>query len=323
MSFIASLQALLKKPSSGTAPMRTPTPLRLSQDSALAISITPLILAEAAGALFKSDFPTDHTVVAVGQMKFSGLTWYRVYLSQPEGSFVHLAAKGNDLLETRLYRVYDAIPRANEPAMTQDDWEFWLAGNRNLDQSSLSGIVASSVTSTLMVYGGNPVALGLKIGQKIWLKGTRINDDRPFTILSMSGDYNRVMQVEPAPVDMIVPCTSFSLLAEGDGFIGMPIMPSRDSDGSIPYQRTWEGGNQRVDPYQLTETVRARSGQITTVQHRLMHYGRALTDPTLAEYLMVSATEDEESAGVNLWLGIDLAATDLTVFAAHDAPNWP
>jgi hypothetical protein len=54
-----------------------------------------------------------------------------------------------------------------------------------------------------------------------------------------------------------------------------------------------------------------------------MHYGRALTDPTLAEYLMVSATEDEESAGVNLWLGIDLAATDLTVFAAHDAPNWP
>jgi len=302
--------------------MRTHTPLRLSQTSAVSISITPLILAEDAGALFKSEFPTDHRVVAVGQMRFSGLTWYRAYLSEREGSFIHLAVKGNELLETRLYRVYDAIPRATEPAMTQDDWEFWLAGNRNLDQSSLTGIVANAAASILMVYGGNPVTLGLKVGQKIWLKGTRVNDDRAFTILSMTGDSNRVIQIEPAPADMIVPCTSFSLSAEGDGFIGMPIMPSHDTDGSIPYRRTWDGGDRRVDPYQLTETVTAASGCVTTVQHRLMHYGRALT-ASLAEHLMVSATEDSESAGVNLWLGLDLATADLTVFAANDAPSWP
>jgi hypothetical protein len=70
----------------------------------------------------------------------------------------------------------------------------------------------------------------------------------------------------------------------------------------------------------VTESIRTDTGFMATVRHRMMDYYRDLDDPKLVEYLLVSAVETNEGASVCLWLGIDIAASDLTVFAASDAP---
>jgi hypothetical protein len=236
MSFIALLKAIAAKHLAPGAPkpVRTKTPLRLAQDSAVTISITPMILAEDAGALFKSDLPTDHKIIAVGRYSLFGLDVYHVYLSQSEGAFIHFAIKGNDIIETQLYRQYDELyPVTSGKSDGPDDWMFWLA--------------------------------------------------------------------------------------EADGNIGMPIMESKGSDGFIAYRRTLTG-DQRLDPLIVTETLVDATGYTMTMRHRLMHYSRALTDPKLTEHLLASVVETEAGASVDRWLGIDLATTDLTVFAAADTP---
>jgi len=105
-------------------PLRTKTPLRLSQDSAVAISITPLVLSEAAGAAFKTDIPTDHKIIAVGQYSLFGNAYYRCYLSNLDGGFLHFAMRTWNIAETRLYR-----PMPEITPTTADEWAFWLDDN--------------------------------------------------------------------------------------------------------------------------------------------------------------------------------------------------
>ena len=229
-------------------PVRTPTPMQLSQGSAVTISLTPLILAEAAGALFKSDLPTNQRSAAVGQLSLMGFTFYRVYLTEGDGGFIHFATKGDEIIETRLYRRYpdvngeDVIPSVNRnseaPADQPDSaWEFWLA--------------------------------------------------------------------------------------DADGYIGWPVMQSRIEDGSIPYNRSWGGASaSRLAPYQVVESVVSEAGLTTTLRHRMMHYSRSLTDEKQAEHLLVSAVEGDNVASVVFWLGLDLQPSDLTVYAAADAPEF-
>lgn len=235
--FLQALKILVNKhlTAGDPKPMRTKTPMRLSQDSSVTISITPLILAEIAGALFKNaDLPTTQKIDAVGELAMLGLTYHRCYLSQTEGAFIQFASRGAEILETRLFRMYDSLPREGDPNLTAQDWAFWLA------------------------------------------------DD--------------------------------------DGYIGLPVMQSSDADGGLPYQRTWGGGDQRVNPMMVTERIVGITGYEMFVRHRMMLYSRTLTDPKLAEHLLVSAVETDSGASVNLWLGLDLATNDLTAFAAADAP---
>ena len=218
-------------------PVRTMTPMQLSQGSAMTISMTPLILADAAGALFKSDFPTSQRSAAVGQLSLMGFTFYRVYLTEGDGGFLHFATRGEEIIETRLYRRYadengeDVIPTSTE------DWAFWLA--------------------------------------------------------------------------------------DADGYIGEPVMQSRDVDGGLQYIRSWGGtSTAHLAPYQAVESVVNEAGLTTTLRHRMMHYSRRLTDATLAEHLLVSAVEGDNVASVVFWLGLDLQPSDLTVYAAADAPQF-
>ena len=228
MSFVALMKIIAAKHlgPGEPKPLRTRTPMLLSQDSAVSISITPLVLAEAEGALFKSDLPLEHKISAVGQMSLFGMTLIRAYLSNTDGAFIHFATRGQEILETRLYRPYDEL--------YPDDWAFWLA--------------------------------------------------------------------------------------DADGYIGYPVMQSKDGDGGIQYQRSWSPSPQRIDPAMAIESVVGATGFTTTMRHRMMHYSRALKDSKLAEHLLVSAVETDTAASVNFWLGIDVAASDLTVFAAADAP---
>lgn len=107
-------------------------------------------------------------------------------------------------------------------------------------------------------------------------------------------------------------------LADLDGYIGYPIMQSKDQDGPIQYSRSWNPGNTRVPPLATTECLADMTGT-QAIDHQLMHYTRELDD-SLCEHMLVSAVETNEGMSVNFWLGIDLAITDLTVFPAVDAP---
>lgn len=214
-------------------PPRTRMPMRLSQDSAVTISATPLVINEAAGSLIKSDLPPDHKIVAVGELALYGIQYLRAYLSNSDGAFIQFATRGDKVVETRLYKPYTEVI----PAST-DEWNFWL-GQQN-------------------------------------------------------------------------------------GYIGAPVVQSREEDGLLSYQRTWGQGDQRIDPIIATEQILWADGTRSSLRHSLMHYARTLAaapQQSLAEYLLVSVVETPSGASVNFWLGMDIAEADLTVFPAADAPS--
>jgi hypothetical protein len=97
------------------------------------------------------------------------------------------------------------------------------------------------------------------------------------------------------------------------GMIGCPVMQGKNEDGAIPYQRSWLAGGLRVQPVLATENLLDIDGNNTRFSHTMMHYGRRLND-TVNEYLLASAVETPDSASVNMWLGIDIEVSDLTIY---------
>jgi Protein of unknown function (DUF2491) len=208
-------------------------PLRLSQDSAVTLSMVPVVLAEAAGSLIKSDMPSDHKIVADGEMSVFGIQYLRAYLSNGDGAFIQFAMRGDKVAETRFYKPYaEVIP------VSSDDWAFW-------------------------------------IGQE-------------------------------------------------NGYIGAPMVQSKEEDGLLPYYRTWSQSDRRIDPIIAVEHILDAAGTRSSLRHSMMHYARTLAaapNQSLAEYLLVSVVETPSGASVNFWLGMDIAEADLTVFPAADAPS--
>ena len=229
MSFFSLLSAIAKKKMTPTPSLqRTKAPLRLSQGSAVEISVVPLVLAESAGALFDHDLADRHTVIAVGRYPLFGINFTRAYLSHNAGAYPPSATKGDPLVETRLYRPYsEVIPT------TVDEWSFWLA--------------------------------------------------------------------------------------EEDGYIGYPIMQSKDEDGPKQYARSWSASEARISPVAVTEVILDINENSTVIRHQMMHYSRILEN-TLVEHLLVSAVETGDGMSVNMWLGIDITIPDLSIYPALDAP---
>lgn len=141
-------------------PPKTSTPMAdLNQRSAVAIDSVPIILAEGAKSLVKH-LPERGTVTAVGLMYYGNIEYYRVYLSQSDGCFLHLATKFQNIdpirkiLECRLFQPYhEIIPESATPeearhrmglspetkideAMT---WSFWLLDNPDPNVGGMIG----------------------------------------------------------------------------------------------------------------------------------------------------------------------------------------
>jgi len=116
-------------------------------------------------------------------------------------------------------------------------------------------------------------------------------------------------------------------LDDKDGYIGYGTFQSTDQDGKKQYHRRWSPGDKRIPPIQYTERVINPFGVDTVLQHRMMLYSRSvrgngplgdtvITEATADEYLLVSAVTTDTGSTVNLWLGIDIPAGDLTVYPA-------
>lgn len=103
---------------------------------------------------------------------------------------------------------------------TFDDWieallrGTWAAGV-TLDETDLTSVSATG--STLVFAGGDPVSLGLKVGDVIRFTDLTVtaNNAKNFRITSFGGTSNRTVAVTPSPTAMGTADTSFTVAVQG------------------------------------------------------------------------------------------------------------
>lgn len=103
---------------------------------------------------------------------------------------------------------------------TFDDWieallrGTWEAGVA-LDESDLTSVTATG--STFVFAGGNPVALGLKVGDVIRFSNLAVtaNNAKNFRITGFGGTTNRTVSVTPAPTAIASADTEFDVVVQG------------------------------------------------------------------------------------------------------------
>ena len=99
------------------------------------------------------------------------------------------------------------------------------------------------------------------------------------------------------------------------GLIGWP---SFQIDGPPPivYGRTWLPSNEGIDPVKFTESIRDVNGDVTIVKHEAVEYSRALTPDntnTIVESLLASVSSQNDSASVNIWIGIPINKDSIAI----------
>jgi hypothetical protein len=105
---------------------------------------------------------------------------------------------------------------------TYDDWlasllrGTWAAGT-SLSQSQLTSVAASASAGTFTFGGGDPVALGLRLGDVVRFGTVNASiNGRNFRIVGFGGTTNRTVTVFPKPaVDVASPVTTFTVAVQG------------------------------------------------------------------------------------------------------------
>ena len=225
--------------------IRTPAPLNLTQDSAVAFTGFQLVLAEADGSL-AGKVATEQMVTAVGKQRIFGLDVYHSYLSDGK-SFLRTISRNGTVQELSLFTSKDEII-----PQTQADWEFWL-GSYQRDST----------------------------GE--WLRDSNGN----------------------------------TLIAE-HGLIGWPQFQV-DGEPPIVYTRAWGPGPEGTLPISYNEMISTGlEGGDSMVNHESMEYVRQLGDgPTVStESLLVTMSQCNGEASINIFVGIQIDPKDIKVLAA-------
>lgn len=98
--------------------------------------------------------------------------------------------------------------------------------------------------------------------------------------------------------------------------IGWPLMPlAVEGQGELQFPRHWHAGEQPCEPQTVHETVTDASGVTFRAEHRMMLYGRALSD-SLTEYLLSETIETTEGLVWDRAIGLDVTPDDLSVLTA-------
>jgi hypothetical protein len=89
-----------------------------------------------------------------------------------------------------------------------------------LTEAELTSAAADNATSKFTFGGGDPVALGLRVGDILRFASLSeaLNNARNFTVLSFGGTSNREVTVSPAPADMTAD-TAFTVVRPGKATI--------------------------------------------------------------------------------------------------------
>jgi hypothetical protein len=256
----------------------------MTQRSAVKIEPIPLIMTQTSGSLI-TNISGRNIVTGVGKLRYKGHLFYRIYLSQGEGTFIHLAVQESaplKILECRLYQPYHEIipiyactaeeaaametsPPAEliAPVGTDFDqiWSFWLKDDSDPNVGGMLGCP--------MMPGKNP------------------------EIDEITGEFKIPLDQNPG----IDPATSQPWL----------------------YTRTWVPSNQRIMPTISIETVVDVDGGAAMVNHQMMAYARKLGTTEFFEYMLVSVSQTDAGhaeASVNFWLGMEIDAAHLTIYPA-------
>ena len=112
-------------------------------------------------------------------------------------------------------------------------------------EAALTSLAADATLSTLTAGGGDPVAVGLRVGDVIRLTGASAvgNNGVNFIITSFSGASNRTIHVYPPPATMTAD-TAFTMAAVGSTLI----VPA---SGHVSRKFAFEIWNQDIDVAQL------------------------------------------------------------------------
>lgn len=105
-------------------------------------------------------------------------------------------------------------------------------------------------------------------------------------------------------------------LGEADGLVGGPTFQIDGAEGKPAhlFHRVWGGGGpERVRPVEAQEDVMDTEGGVQNVRHRMMLYGRELDGRP--EYLLADVVTTDGGASVRIYVGQDLAPSEITVFA--------
>lgn len=143
------------------------------------------------------------------------------------------------------------------------------AATASLGPSALTSVSAVKSTSKIHFGGGDPVALGARVGHIIQLSGVATADaTENFLILAISGSNNRDLTVFPPPADMTAD-TSFTVSFMGKSLIA-------PSSGFVKRKVAIENYNSDIALARLfTE------GRVTSVALKLPATGMATVDFTI------------------------------------------
>lgn len=102
-----------------------------------------------------------------------------------------------------------------------------------------------------------------------------------------------------------------------EGLIGFPQFQV-DTNPPLIYDREWQPGAGSVNPVKITEKVLDVSGQTHYIKREAMEYSRSLSDndPTKVESLLACVVEDNNSASVNIFIGIQLEHAAIKVLSS-------
>lgn len=172
------------------------------------------------------------------------------------------------------------------------------AATFTLTQAALTSVVSDSVTSKFTFGGGDPVALGLRVGYLVRFNNlaTTANNNVNFVITGFGGASNREMFVFPPPTTDAVADTSFSLVRPGKSTL-VPV------SGHVRRKIAVELYNEDLDYARLYTELRATGYSIAlpatgmaTIETMFM--GRGLTEYEGVDAPFFTAPADETTTGI-------------------------
>ncbi|WP_296741440.1 phage tail tube protein [Mesorhizobium sp.] len=168
-------------------------------------------------------------------------------------------------------------------------WEAALA----LSETDLTSVAADADDGTLTFGGGDPVALGLRVGHVFRLTDTSAPTDsgNNFVVLGFSGASNRTVEVYPPPPADMTADTAFDLATIGKRL-------SVPSTGHVSRKFAFEIFNEDIDVARLfTEcrvggfTMQLPASGMSTIEFPVMGRNMQVLQDTAAPYFTSPAAE--------------------------------
>lgn len=110
--------------------------------------------------------------------------------------------------------------------------------------------------------------------------------------------------------------TGKAIIAEY-GLIGWPSFQI-DGPPQIIYNRNWQPSAQGIEPISYREELNTGlDGGVSCIKHESMEYTRSIGKDN-AEHLLVSVSQIENEASINIFVGINLNPTDIKVLTSQE-----